>query len=144
MYFELPQCSSSVRVWVGGLQPGAALVVVCLAVVTLPPRSTSLAVAGFRLVGCSVCRQLNDSTQSRCGGVAQRGVPVCPRRPGTRARDEENVGSCSTPHRNSSPMSFSSSNCAFVCFRSSDSCCRNSSDSPRSFGLPLNCLLTIR
>jgi hypothetical protein len=38
----------------GGLQPGAALVVVCLAVVTLPPRSTALTVAGCRLVGCSV------------------------------------------------------------------------------------------
>ncbi len=38
-----------------GLQPGAALVVVCLAVVTLPPRSTAPAVAGgCRLVGCSV------------------------------------------------------------------------------------------
>ena len=38
----------------GGLQPGAALVVVCLAVVTLPPRSTAPTVAGCRLVGCSV------------------------------------------------------------------------------------------
>jgi len=38
----------------GGLQLGAALVVVCLAVVTLPPRSTAPAVAGCRLVGCSV------------------------------------------------------------------------------------------
>ena len=38
----------------GGLQPGAALVVVRLAVVTLPPRSTAPAVAGCRLVGCSV------------------------------------------------------------------------------------------
>ena len=37
-----------------GLQPGAALVVVCLAVVTLPPRSTAPTVAGCRLVGCSV------------------------------------------------------------------------------------------
>jgi hypothetical protein len=35
----------------GGLQPGAALVVVRLLVVTLPPRSTSSAVAGSRLVG---------------------------------------------------------------------------------------------
>jgi hypothetical protein len=38
----------------GGLQPGAALVVVCLAVVTLPPRSAAPMVAGCRLVGCSV------------------------------------------------------------------------------------------
>jgi hypothetical protein len=37
-----------------GLQPGTALVVVCLAVVTLPPRSTAPTVAGCRLVGCSV------------------------------------------------------------------------------------------
>ena len=43
------------RVYVGGgLQPGAALVVICLAVVTLPPRSTAPAVAGCRLVGFSV------------------------------------------------------------------------------------------
>jgi hypothetical protein len=40
----------------GGLQPGAALVVVYLAVVTLPPRSTAPTVAGCRLVGCSVVR----------------------------------------------------------------------------------------
>jgi hypothetical protein len=38
----------------GGLQPGAALVVVCLAVLTLQPRSTAPTVAGCRLVGCSV------------------------------------------------------------------------------------------
>jgi hypothetical protein len=38
----------------GGLQPGAALVVVCLDVMTLPPRSTALTVAGCRLVGCSI------------------------------------------------------------------------------------------
>jgi hypothetical protein len=38
----------------GGLQPGAALVVVCLVVVTLPTSSTSPTVAGCRLVGCSV------------------------------------------------------------------------------------------
>ena len=43
------------RAYVGGcLQPGTALVVVCLAVVTLPPRSTAPTVAGCRLVGCSV------------------------------------------------------------------------------------------
>jgi hypothetical protein len=39
---------------VGGLQPGAALVVVCLAIVTLPPSSTVPAVADCHLVGCSV------------------------------------------------------------------------------------------
>jgi hypothetical protein len=38
----------------GGLQPGPAIVVVRLAVVTPPPRSTAPAVAGCRLVGCSV------------------------------------------------------------------------------------------
>jgi hypothetical protein len=38
----------------GGLQPGAALVGVRLAVVTLPPRSTAPAVAGCRLVACKV------------------------------------------------------------------------------------------
>jgi hypothetical protein len=43
------------RVYVGGgLQPGAALVVVCLAVVTLQPRSAAPTVAGCHLVGCSV------------------------------------------------------------------------------------------
>jgi hypothetical protein len=40
----------------GGLQPGAALVVVRLAIVTLPPRSTAPAVAGCLLVGCGVVR----------------------------------------------------------------------------------------
>jgi hypothetical protein len=35
-----------------------ALVVVCLAVVTLPPRSTGSTVAGCRLVGCSVVSRL--------------------------------------------------------------------------------------
>jgi hypothetical protein len=40
----------------GGLQPGDALVVVCLAVVTLPPRFTAPTVAGCRLVACSVVR----------------------------------------------------------------------------------------
>jgi hypothetical protein len=38
----------------GGLQPGAALVVVRLTVVAVPPRSTAPAVAGCRLIGCSV------------------------------------------------------------------------------------------
>jgi hypothetical protein len=43
------------RVYVGRvLQPGTALVVVCLAVVTLPSHSTAPTVAGCRLVGCSV------------------------------------------------------------------------------------------
>ena len=47
------------RVYVGGeLQPGAALVVVCLAVVTLPTSSTEPAVAGCCLVGYSVVRGL--------------------------------------------------------------------------------------
>ena len=35
------QRQRSVRMWAGAATPGAALVVVCLAVVTLPPRSTS-------------------------------------------------------------------------------------------------------
>ena len=43
---------------VGGVQPGAVLVVVSLAVVTLPPRSTPPTVAGCCLVGCSVVRGL--------------------------------------------------------------------------------------
>jgi hypothetical protein len=77
----------------GGLQPGAALVVVRLAVVTLPPRSTAPAVAGCRFVSWLLCRQRTASTQSRCcGGVAARPrwhgarsglrcpVPVCGRR----------------------------------------------------------------
>ncbi len=38
----------------GGLQPGAALAVVRIAVVTLPSCSTVPAVAGCRLVDCSV------------------------------------------------------------------------------------------
>ena len=43
------------RAYVGGcLQPWTALVVVCLAVVTLPPRSTAPMVAGCSLFGCSV------------------------------------------------------------------------------------------
>ncbi len=36
-----------------GLQLGAALIVVCLAIVTLLPLSTAPAVAGCRVVGCS-------------------------------------------------------------------------------------------
>jgi hypothetical protein len=43
----------------GGLQPGDALVIVCLAIVTLPPRSTPPAVAGCHLVGCSVVIRLS-------------------------------------------------------------------------------------
>ena len=55
----------------GGLQPGAALVVVRLAVVTLPPHSTAPAVAGCRLVGCSVVS--GRSLRSRAvAGVSQR------------------------------------------------------------------------
>jgi hypothetical protein len=47
------------RAYVGGwLQSGAALVVICLAVVTLPPRSTAQTVAGCHLVGCSVISRL--------------------------------------------------------------------------------------
>jgi hypothetical protein len=55
----------------GGLQPGAALVVVCLAVVTLPPRSTTPAVAGCRLVGCSVVSGLPLHSRA-VAGVSQR------------------------------------------------------------------------
>ena len=40
------------------LQPVAVLVVVRRAIVTLPPRSTAPAVAGCRLVGCSVVSEL--------------------------------------------------------------------------------------
>ena len=43
---------------VGGLQPGAALVIVRLAVMTLLPSSTTPAVTGCRLVGCSVVSRL--------------------------------------------------------------------------------------
>ena len=47
------------RAYVGmGLQPGAALDVVCLAVVTLPPHSTAPTVASCRLVGRSVVSRL--------------------------------------------------------------------------------------
>jgi hypothetical protein len=60
------QCSGSPR-----LQPGAALDVVCLAVVTLQPRSTSPAVAGCRLVGCSVVSGLPLHSRS-VAGVSQR------------------------------------------------------------------------
>ena len=43
------------RAYVDGcLQPGTALVIVCLAVMTLPPSFTAPTVAGFRLVGCGV------------------------------------------------------------------------------------------
>ena len=55
----------------GGLQPGAALVVVRLAVVTLSPRSTAPVVAGCRLVDCSVVS--GRSLRSRAvAGVSQR------------------------------------------------------------------------
>ena len=58
--------------YVGGcLQPGTAHVVVCLAVVTLPPRSTAPTVAGCRLVGCSVVS--GQPLRSRAvAGVSQR------------------------------------------------------------------------
>jgi hypothetical protein len=59
---------------VGGLQPGAALVVVRLAVVTLPPRSTALAVADCRLVGCSVSRL---PLRSRAVEKVSQRVRVC-------------------------------------------------------------------
>ena len=55
----------------GGLQPGAALVMVLLAVVTLPPRSTAPAVAGCRLVGCSVISRQPLHSHS-VTGVSQR------------------------------------------------------------------------
>ena len=60
------------RAFVGGwLKPGTALVVVCLAVVTLPPSSTAPAVAGCRLVGCSVVS--GRPLRSRAvAGVSQR------------------------------------------------------------------------
>jgi hypothetical protein len=64
-------CLSAVSACICGLvlQPGTALVVVCLAVVTLPTRSTSPTVAGCRLVGCSVVSGL----PLRCGrGVTAR------------------------------------------------------------------------
>ena len=50
-----PACVTDV---VSGLQPGAALVVIHLAVVTVPPRSTAPAVSGCRLVVCSVLSRL--------------------------------------------------------------------------------------
>ncbi len=55
----------------GDVQPGAALIVVRLVVVTLPPRSTAPAVAGCRLVGCSVVS--GRSLRSRAlAGMSQR------------------------------------------------------------------------
>jgi hypothetical protein len=57
----------------GGLQPGAAIVLVCLAVVTLPTRSTAPAVAGCRLVDCSVVRGL----PLRSRAVAGVSLHVC-------------------------------------------------------------------
>jgi hypothetical protein len=59
----------------GGLQPGAALVVVCLAVVTLPPRSTTPTVAGCCLVGCSVVS--GRPLRSRAVAGLSRHVCVC-------------------------------------------------------------------
>jgi hypothetical protein len=55
----------------GGLQPGAALVVARLAVVTLPPRSTVPTVAGCRLVGCSVVSR-RPLRSCAVAGVSQR------------------------------------------------------------------------
>ena len=57
-----------------GLQPGAALDFVCLAVVILPPRSTVPAVAGCRLVGCSVVRL---PLRSRAAAGVSQHVCVC-------------------------------------------------------------------
>ena len=57
------------------LQPGAALVVVCLVVVTLPPRSTAPAVAGCRLVSCSVVSGLPLRSRAVAGGSQH--VCVC-------------------------------------------------------------------
>ena len=51
----------------------SALVVVCLAVVTLPPRSTAPTVAGCRLVGCSVVSGL----PLRSRAVAGVSLHVC-------------------------------------------------------------------
>ena len=59
---------------VGGcLQPGTAHVVVCLAVVTLPPRSTAPTVAGCCLVGCSV----SSGRPLRSRAVAEVSQRVC-------------------------------------------------------------------
>ena len=72
VHCELPQYIVSLG---SGLQPWAALVIVCLAVVTLPPRSTAPAVSGCRLVGCSVVNGL--PLRSRAvAGVSQH-VYVC-------------------------------------------------------------------
>ena len=57
------------------LQPGAAHVIVRLAVVTLPPRSTAPAVAGCRLVGCSVVSGLPLRSRDVVG--VSRRVCVC-------------------------------------------------------------------
>ncbi len=53
-----------------GLQPGAALVVVRLAIVTLPPCSTAPAVSGCRLVGYRVVSGLS-LYSSDVSGVSQ-------------------------------------------------------------------------
>jgi hypothetical protein len=65
----------------GGLQPGAALVVVCLAIVTLQSRSTAPTLAGCCLVACCVVSGLSLRSQSRCGG----GITARLRRPGVRS-----------------------------------------------------------
>jgi hypothetical protein len=59
----------------GGLQPGDELVVVCLAVMILPSRSTTATVAGCRLVGCSVISRLPLCSRA-VAGVSQH-VCVC-------------------------------------------------------------------
>jgi hypothetical protein len=61
--------------WSGVFQPGTALVVVCLAIVTLPPLSTAPTVAGCRLVGCSVVSGL--SLRSRAVAGVSLHVCVC-------------------------------------------------------------------
>ena len=55
---------------VGGLQPGAALVIVHFVVMTLPPSSTAPEVAGC-LVGCSVISGLSLRSDT-VAGVSQR------------------------------------------------------------------------
>ncbi len=57
--------------WGGGLQPGTALVVICLPVVTLQPSSTVPSVAGCCLVGCCVVSG-KPLRSSDVAGVSQR------------------------------------------------------------------------
>ena len=73
----LQQCSSFVEMCIVSCLSAApacvcaALVVVCLAVVTLPPRSTAPAVAGCRLVGCSVVSRRTQRSRAVVG-MSQR------------------------------------------------------------------------